>query len=132
MLPALNEITDIQEKPNLQRKLATDMLLDYTQTYPYENISYYTINMILHVEFYATDLFIPGACSHIYGHYYLSDHNTNPTNPSDVYSNGPFITECKNLQHVVRSTAEAKTGGIFINGQKIEPIRTAFIQICDL
>ena len=65
---------------------------------------------------------MPVACSCIAGNYYLSYHPTNPTDPSDVKPNGPIITECNTLRHVVVSTEEAETGGLSIKGQNILPI----------
>ena len=83
--------------------------------------------MTLNVESDAAYLFMPVACSCIYGNYCLSDHPTNPTNPSYVNPNGPILTKFKTLLHVVRSKSEAETRGLFINVQKIVPIFTYWI-----
>ena len=69
------------------------------------------------------------ARSYIYGHYYLSGHPTNPHNPSDVNPNKTIQTEWNILRHVVSSAAEAETGGIFTNAQKIIPIQTSLIEL---
>ena len=97
MLPALNQISDRQAKPTLIIKLATDILLDYDYTYHNANIRYHYINMILCVQSDASYLVMPGYNSRISGCYYLSDHPTNPTNPSDVNPNGLMFTKCKTL-----------------------------------
>ena len=55
-------------------------------------------------------------------------HN-NPTKLSDVNPNGPIITECKTLRHVVGSTSESETGGFFINGQNIVPKQIKLIEL---
>ena len=97
--------------------------------YPNASISYHAINMILHIESDSTYLFMSGSFSHISGHYYLSDHTTNPTSPSDVKPNEPILTECKTLWHVVVSAAEAETLGVFPNGQQIVPIQTSLVEL---
>ena len=38
-------------------------------------------------------------------------------------------TKCKMLEHLFGSTAEAETGGLFINGQNIVPIQTSLIDL---
>ena len=90
------------------------MMLGYAQTYPNAKICYHTSNIILDFESYAAYLVMTGYCSRIYGHYYLSDHLNNPTNPSDVNPNGPILNQCNTIQHVVSSAAEDETGGIFV------------------
>ena len=127
MLPALNEIADSQSRPTPHKKVARDILLHYSQTYPNENIGYHAGDMILHDISNAAYLFIPGYCSRIYGHYYLRNYFNNTTKPSDVNPNVPIITKFKTLWHVVGSTEEYDTGGLFINIQKIVPILRALI-----
>ena len=78
--------------------------------------------MILHVELDASYLVMPGARIHVIGSYYLSDHPTNPTNPSYVKPDGTIITKCKTLRHIVFSNTESETGGVFINVQHIVTI----------
>ena len=83
--------------------------------------------MILNVESDAAHLVMPGACIHITGPFYLSNHTTNLINPSNVKTNGPILTKCNTLQHVVVSGAESETGGFFINVQNIVQMRTYLI-----
>ena len=92
------------------------MLLDYSHTYPSSNICYHARNMKLHVESDAAHLVMPVYRSWITRHYYFIDHQTNPTNPSDVKPNGPIITKYKTLRHLVGYAAEADIGGRFIHG----------------
>ena len=81
--------------------------------------------MILHVESDTAYLVLPNARSHIAGHYFLSSKPPLPPAPPQPAPNGPILTECKCLKHVVASTAEAETGVLFYNGQSIIPIRLA-------
>ena len=94
MLPALNVIHSSQSKPTLCTKLAADILLRHDHTHPNAKVCYHARDMILHVESYTTYLFVPGVRSCITGKYYLIDHPTDPTNPSDVNPNRPILTEC--------------------------------------
>ena len=80
MLPALNEIAVTQSKPLFHTKLATAMLLYYTHTYSTAKIHYHARDMILHVKSDAAYSFMSGDIGLIYGHYYLSNHPTNPIN----------------------------------------------------
>ena len=132
MLPNLNYIYDSQATPTNNKKLSTDMLLDYSHTYPNANIRFHTSNMILHIKLDDAYLVIMGDCSRIAAHWSLSDHPTDPTNPSDANINVPILMECKSLWHVVGYAAEYETGGLFINGQKIVPIQTALIKLHNL
>ena len=72
---------------------------------------------------------MPVSISHIFWHYFLSDHHKNTTNPSYVNPNGPILAGFKTLHHVVVSTAETETGGIFINVQNNVLIWTALIEL---
>ena len=105
MLTDLNDIVARKSKPTLNKKIATDMLLDYAHTHPSSKIRYHARNMILYVRLDANYLVMPGDCSCISRHYYLSENPTNPTNPSYVYTNGIVINECKTLQHLFGSTS---------------------------
>ena len=81
--------------------------------------------MVLHVDSDAAYLVLPNAKSRIARHYYLSTNPPSPPAPPQPARNGPILTECKTLKHVVASAAEAETGGLFYNGQTIIPIRQA-------
>ena len=81
--------------------------------------------MCLHVDSDAAYLVAPGAKSRIAGYYYLSSRYTptnNTINPTPPL-NAPVHVECKLLKHVVSSSAEAETGGIYANCQTSIPLR---------
>ena len=105
MIPDSNEISNSQSKSTIYKRLATDMLLDYAHTYPNAKIRHHTSNMIMHAGSDAAYLFMPEDHSRINGHYYLRDHTNKPANPSYVKLNGPIITKCNTLGHVVGSTS---------------------------
>ena len=88
--------------------------------------------MILHVKSDAAYSVMPGALSPINGNYYLRDHTTNPTNPSYVKTNRLILTKYKTLWHAFGSTAESKTGGIFIDGYQVVPILTSLLELYHL
>ncbi len=87
------------------------MLLGSLHTYPNAKIWFYASDMILHVDSDAAYLVAPRAKSHIAGFYYCS--NNTPTPPL----NGPVHVECRVLQHVVTSVAEAETAALLYNDQ---------------
>ena len=76
--------------------------------------------MCLHVDSDAAYLVLPKARSRLAGNYFLSDL---PKPNTLIRPNGPILTECKTIQTVVASAAEAKTYGIFHNAQTALPIR---------
>ena len=91
-------------------------MLNYAHTYSNTKMSYYSSNLILQIESFATYLVMPWSLIHIYGQYYLIEHATYPTNPSDLKTNGPIITEYKTSWHVFGSPEEDEKQGLFING----------------
>ena len=101
------------------------MLLDYAATYPNAKIRYHASDMVLHADSDAAYLVLPNAKSRIAGHFYLSSNPPKSPAPPKPAPNGPILTECKTIRHVVASAAEAETGGLFYNGQTIIPIRQA-------
>ena len=60
----------------------------------------------------------PNAHSCIAGYFQL-----NSNKQSNQYINGAILIECKTLQHVVATLAEAETAGLFHNSQVALPIR---------
>ena len=113
MLPALNEIATSQANPTEKTKQQCKMLLDYAATYPSAKIRYYASDMILHADSDAAYLVLPNARSRIAGHFYLSSKPPDPPAPPKPQHNGPILTECRTLKHVVASAAEAETVGLF-------------------
>ena len=81
--------------------------------------------MCLHIDSDAAYLVAPGAKSRIAGYYYLSSKykpTTDSLEPKPPL-NAPVHVECRLLKHVVSSSAEAETGGIYANCQAAIPIR---------
>ena len=76
--------------------------------------------MQLFVDSDASYLVAPKARSRVAGFYYFK--NT-PTNNPHTLSTHPVLVECRCLRHVVSSTAEAETAGLFQNAQNIISIR---------
>ena len=81
------------------------MLLDYARTYKNVKLRFRKSDMILYVDSDAAYLVQP-----------------TPLTPKPAL-NAPILVECKTIRHVVASSAEAETGGLFLNAQNIIPIR---------
>ena len=115
ILPALNEIALYQAKPTKNTLQKIQMLLDYLNTYSKAKIRFYASDMKLYVDSDAAYLVAPKAKSRISGYYYLSNicPNDKPKPPLNV----PVLVECRLIQHVVTSAAEAETAGLFYNAQ---------------
>ena len=113
ILPALSEISAMQAHPTEATREKATMLLDYLATHPNATIRYNASDMILHVESDAAYLVAPNAKSRIAGYYYLG----NLPEKQSKQINGAILVECRYLQHVVASAAEAETGGLFHNCQ---------------
>ena len=110
ILPALNETALSQAKPTQNTLGKMQMLLDYLNTYLDAKIRFLASDMNLHVDSDAVYLVAPNAKSRISGFYYMSD-------IPKPKLNGPVLDECKLLKHIVTSTAEADTAGLFYNTQ---------------
>ena len=125
ILPTINELGLSQAKPTENTRVKANQLLDYLYTHKFATLRYKASDMCLHVDSDAAYLVAPGAKSRIAGYYYLSsrytptDSTINPTPPL----NAPVHVECKLLKHVVSSSAEAETGGIYANCQTSIPLR---------
>ena len=85
--------------------------------------------MILHVDSDAAYLILQGAKSRIAGYFFLTDKTPPPPMIPNPRLNGPILVECKLLRHVVASSAEAETAGLFFNAQSAVPIRQALIAL---
>ena len=53
----------------------------------------------------------------------------NSTKRSNPYANAATLVECKTLKHVVASSAEAETAGVFHNAQHAIPLRYMLTQL---
>ena len=120
MLVALNEISTHQSKPTEATRQKLLQLLDYVATHPNAVIRYHKSDMVLHVDSDAAYLVLPEARSRLAGHFFLS---SVPGVTRTVLPNGPILTECRTIKHVVASSAEAETSGLFHNAQTALPIR---------
>ena len=80
MLPALNTLAEQQSIPTKNTEAAITHLLDYAATNPSAIIQYKAIDMILHIDSYASYLSEPRERSHTGSRYYLSSLPTNPKN----------------------------------------------------
>ena len=118
ILPALNSISAQQSKPTTATHQRCQSLLDYVATYPNVFIRYHASDMILNIDSDAAYLVEPQARSRIAGYFQL-----NSSKRSNPYINGAILIECKTLRHVVASSAEAETAGLFHNAQIAVPIR---------
>ena len=82
--------------------------------------------MVLHIDSGTAYLVLPQTKSRIAGHYYLSN---DPTYTTTIQPNGPILTECRSLRHVVASSAEAETSALFHNAQNGISIRHLLISL---
>ena len=64
---------------------------------------------------------LPEAFSRITGHYDFSNHMPDYSKDTPT-TNGPILTECKNLKAVIYSSPEAETGGTFEKAQNVIPL----------
>ena len=115
ILPTLNEIALQQARPTQTTLQKIQMLFDYLNTYPNAKIRFYASDMKLYIDSDAAYLIAPKAKSRIAGFYYLSNISNESTPKPKL--NGPVLVECKLLNHVVTSAAEAETAGLFCNAQ---------------
>ena len=123
MLVALNEIGHSQSKPTENTMKTLRQLLDYAATRPDAKIRFYASDMILLTDSNAAYLVLPNAKSRAAGYYYLSKLGINPP------LNGPIWIECRTLPLVASSAAEVEIGALFINTQRIIPIRLMLEEI---
>ena len=89
--------------------------MDYAATYPKAKLYFFARNMILHVDSDTVYLAQDNARSRISGYYILSFYPEPALTIPQSAPNAPILFECKTLQSVVASAAEAKTGDLFHN-----------------
>ena len=124
ILPALTDIASSQSSPTEHTLNACKMLMDYLWTYPDAVIRFNKSDMILYVDSDAAYLVLPKARSRAGGHFYLGQQPPSlPHKPITTFSNGPVLTICKGLRHVVSSAAEAETGAAFHNSKETIIVR---------
>ena len=98
-------------------------MLDYAATYLSAQIRYHTSDMRLHVNSYASYLFLLNARSRGSRFFYLSDNPTNTKTIPTLKNNGSILTECKTLNCFVTSVSQAEFRILHHSGQHIIPIR---------
>jgi hypothetical protein len=124
ILPALNTIAASQAKPTKKTRDLCNHLLDFVACHQQVTLRYKASDMILNIDSDAAYLVEPYARSRIAGYFQL-----NSPRDQHKFVNGAILIECKTLRHVVASSAEAETAGIFHNAQIATPIRRMLIQL---
>lgn len=109
MLTELNDIETTQSNPMEYTLQEYQQLMDYTATYSQVIVRYYVSDMILNIDSNATYLVLANDKSYIAGYYYLFSDHINIL----LSNNTPILIVCKTLKHVVSSTTEAETVGVF-------------------
>ena len=132
IIPTINELGLSQSRPTENTRKKATQLLDYLYTHKFATLRYKASDMQLHIDNDAAYLVAPGAKSRIAGYYYLSINHT-PT--SDTIEpkpplNSPVHNECRRLKHVVSSSAEAETWGIYSNCQTVVLLRQMLTALC--
>ena len=115
ILPALNEISSEQAAPTTDTADSADWLMDYLHTYSNAVIRFYASDMILKTTVDAAYLVLPRARSRASAHYHLGWNNSDRVN-------GAIDVQCRTIQNVVSSAAEAETSGIYAGGRHACPI----------
>ena len=100
--------------------------MDYANTYRNAKIRFYASDMILEVDSDAAYLVMPRARSRYAGYFrLLNDIKT----PNRSLHNGEILIECKTIRHVVLSSAEAETNGVFQNAKTAIALRRLLIAL---
>ena len=113
----------MQATPTENTNKKNQILLDHLNTYKNAKVRFNRSDMLLHVDSDAAYLVAPKAKSCIAEYFYCS--NNTPAPPL----NGPLHVECKVLQHVVTSPAEAETVGLFYNCQTALYLRRMLVAL---
>ena len=115
-----------QSKPTSYNITKYNHLIYYVETYLDAFIQYQESVIMLHGDTYAAYLVLPKAHIHIAGHFYLSNHPPTTDRPKPKL-NGSISNICQPLKNAVSPAEEAETGGMFLNGQSMFPIRHTLI-----
>jgi hypothetical protein len=130
LLVALNYLAAEQSKGTKNTAKAIVQVLNYCATHPDATLRYHASGMVLYIDSGASYLSMPKARSRVGGHHYLSSNSRDPTKAptTNPPPNGPIHTVCHELRNVMASAAEAKVGGLFVNGQDAIPIRRTMLE----
>ena len=115
ILRAINELSRVQKRPTRDTEEKSKTLLEYAATYPNTTIRYRSRDMVLHFDLDTAYITIPEARSCYSGHLYLSNWTSPKTMKNNLKRNVPIHIECKTIQYVVSSAAEAEICGNFNN-----------------
>lgn len=126
LLPALNQLASQQAHPTYRTRETAQQIIDYVHIYPHAYLRVHASDMILNIDSDASYLVAPKARSRVAGYYQLASH---PDNTPHFNINGDILVECKTLRHVVESSAEAETTGVFFNAQNALPTQTNLIAL---
>ena len=65
------------------------------------------------------------------GHFFLSSPKSDPNQPPTIEPelNGPILSECSILRHVMSSAAEAEIAGVFMNAKNDEMLHQILIKM---
>ena len=87
--------------------------------------------MVLYVDSDASYLSLPKAQSRVGGHYYLINLSHDPVKEPKTAPkpNGPDLTVCPILRHIMASAAEVEIAVIFKNGQEAMELRHILINL---
>ena len=99
---------------------ATTHLLNDLATHPNAVLCYHASDMVLFVHSDALYMTNSKAQSQVRGHFFLSSSKSDPNKPPAIKPalNGPILSECSVLCHMMSSAAEAEIAGVFTNAKK--------------
>ena len=131
VLHALSSIATSRTNGMKQCMDATIHLLNYLATHPNAILRYHASNMVLYVHSDASYMTKSEAQSRVGRHFFLSSPKSDPSQPPTIEPelNGPILSECSILCHVMSSAAEAEIAGVFTNAKNAEMLRQILIEM---
>ena len=88
--------------------------MDFLYTFLNAKLRFYVGDRLLHIELDTAYLVLPGACSRLAGHFYLSA-GSNSTKLYQGWFNAPIHTECQTIEIIILSVLEAECAALFQN-----------------
>jgi hypothetical protein len=126
VLMAFSSIAIEQTKGTTNTMEKTKQLLDYIATNLDGTILFHSSNMIMKVHLDASYLSKSDVRSHACGHFFMG---WSPKDGNHIKLNGACFTLCAILCFVVASTAEAKSGVLFLNRKEGMIIRLSLKEL---
>jgi hypothetical protein len=110
---------------------ALTQLLNYAATHPGAILQYTTSSMVLYIHSNASYNCEPKACSHVGGHFDLSDTPVNPSKPpvNQPPHNGTIHTISSILKNVISSATDAEFAVLFHNACDCASLRTTLVEM---